>query len=270
MIVHITPNAFRHSSRILKECAAASDVYHGAQIWVVALWESGTESEETTEEGISVWRVPLSSRRWPSNLLIQPIKYLEWLFRIIGRLRREDVMLIHAHSVASLPVGVILKWFTGAPLVYDAHELESERNGISRLRNRLAGITEGIWIRAADATMTVCDSIADWYRNAYGIERPAVVRNIPAKPLAPAPDSRVLRQAHGIADGDLLFIYQGALASGRGIEELLEIFSDPDIRSHVVFMGFGAMQAAVVDAAGRHPNIHFQPPFKMHAPHTIG
>jgi glycosyltransferase involved in cell wall biosynthesis len=259
MILHITPNAFRHSSRILKECDVAFGPGHNVPVQVVALWEPGVEREEVTGTGVKVWRVALATRNWPRHLLIQPIKYVEWLSRIVSRFRRERITLIHAHNVAGLPVGVILKWLTRAPLVYDAHELESERNGISRLRNRLSGLAERIWIRAADATITVSDGIADWYEEAYGIDRPAVVRNIPVRAGAPAQRSRVLRETHGIPDDAVLFIYQGALSRGRGIEQIVEIFSDTEMKNHLVVMGYGALENTVVEAADRCPNIHFQP-----------
>lgn len=259
MILHITPNAFRHSSRILKECTVALGRDRNVPIHVVALWEPGVEPEEVTGTGVTVWRVALKTRSLPKHLLVQPIKYVEWLCRIVSRFRRESITLIHAHNVAGLPVGVILKWLTRAPLVYDAHELESERNGLSRLRNRLSGLTERIWIRAADATITVSGSIADWYQEAYGIDRPAVVRNIPARAGTPGPESRILRETHGIPDDAVLFIYQGALSSGRGIEQIVEIFSDETIRNHLVVMGYGALEQKVVEAANLCPNIHFQP-----------
>ena len=266
MILHITPNTFRHSSRILKECSAAFELDSSVPITVVALWEPGVESEEVTDSGAAVWRVQLKTRTWPKNLLVQAIKYLEWLFRIVRRFRREDVSLVHVHNVAALPVGVILKWLTRAPLVYDAHELESERNGISRLRNWLSGVTERISIRAADATITVSDGIADWYQKAYRIDRPVVVRNIPTRPGALEPKSGILREIHGIADDDVLFIYQGALSAGRGIEQLVEIFSDPGVQHHLVVMGYGALEPMVREAANRCPTIHFQPAV---APHEV-
>ena len=152
---------------------------------VAALWEPGLSVEEQVDGGISVWRVDLKTRNWPKNLLVQLVKYLEWTYRIVARMRSENPAVIHAHGISALPVGVILKWFTRAPLIYDAHELESETNGLSPLRSKLARWTERMWIPRVDRTITVCDSIADWYARAYPIERPGVIRNVPMKSAAP-------------------------------------------------------------------------------------
>ena len=91
---------------------------------VVALWEPNLVHEEQVEDGIFVWRVELTTRNWPKNLLVQMIKYLEWMYKVIARMKSENVTVIHAHSISALPVGVVLKWLTGAPVIYDAHELE--------------------------------------------------------------------------------------------------------------------------------------------------
>ena len=45
---------------------------------------------------------------------------------------RQKPDLIHCHDVLVLPLGVIVKLITRAKLIYDAHELESDRNGLSK------------------------------------------------------------------------------------------------------------------------------------------
>ena len=226
---------------------------------VAALWEPGLEQEEHLEGGITAWRVVLKTRGWPRNLLTQLVKYLEWMVRILVRMKSEDLTVIHAHSISALPVGVVLKWLTGAPLVYDAHELESETNGLSPLRSKLSYWAERLWIRGADRTVTVCDSIADWYADAYSMERPVVIRNVPMRAAAPTEACTVLRDDHGIADDALLFLYQGSLSPGRGIEALLDVFAGLDSRKHLILMGYGTLEEQVRQAESACLNIHFQP-----------
>ena len=259
MYLHLILTPFKHESRILKECRAASDLDWGQTTMVTALWEPGLEREEEVESDVAVWRVDLKSRGWPKNLLVQVIKYFELSYRILFRMRSEKITVIHAHSVSAMPIAVMLKWLTGAPVVYDAHELESEANGLSPLRRTLTRFMEGLWIRGVDRTITVCDSIADWYMNAYSMNRPSVIRNVPFRSNAPAEISTVLRDEHGVPNDALLFLYQGALCPGRGIEVLLEIFAELDERRHLVLMGYGILEEQVRYAVSRSPNIHFQP-----------
>ena len=250
---------FKHESRVLKECRAASELGWQKDAMAIALWEPGLEREEVLDDGVVVWRVELKTRNWRKNLPTQVIKYLELIYRIVKRMRRRDITIIHTHSVAALPIGVALKWATGAPHVYDAHELESEANGLSRLRGRLTRWMERLFIKGADRTITVCDSIADWYASAYGMDRPAVDRNVPMKSSAPTEKSTVLRDKHDVPDTALLYLYQGALAPGRGIEMLLDTFASLADDKHLVLMGYGVLEDQVVAAADASPNIHFQP-----------
>lgn len=259
MYLHIIVTPFEHESRVLKQCRVAAEFDAGKARMVIALWEPGLAEDEVLGDGISVWRVKLKSRSWPKNLLVQVIKYFEFAFRILARMKSGDITVITAHSVSALPVGVALKWLTNAPLVYDAHELESEANGLSPLRRWFTRRMEGLWIRATDRVVTVCDSIADWYVDAYPIERPLVVRNVPIRAGTQDTRSTVLRDEHDVPDDELLFLYQGSLAPGRGIESLLAVFAVPDMRSHFVVMGYGELEGQVRKAAAESLNIHFQP-----------
>jgi glycosyltransferase involved in cell wall biosynthesis len=143
--------------------------------------------------------------------------------------------------------------------VYDAHELESHANGLSPFRSLLTRWLERIWIAGADKTVTVCTSIADWYGQEYSMERPAVIRNVPERADYDVGQSTVLRELHGISDDHLLFLYQGALAPGRGVEDLLKVFSLALHGKHLVLMGYGPLEDEVLAMAERSSNIHFQP-----------
>src|SRR5262249_47343357 len=67
------------------------------------------------------------------------------------------------------------------------------------------------------------------------------------------------RHALDIPSNDLIFFYQGVLDRGRGVETTLAAFAKAPPGRHVVFLGFGRMQAIVEDYARRYPNIHFHP-----------
>jgi glycosyltransferase involved in cell wall biosynthesis len=173
-------------------------------------------------------------------------------------MRSKDLTVIHAHSISTLPVGVVLKWLTGAPVIYDAHELESEIVGVSPLQQKLSRWIEKLCIRGVDRTVTVSDSIAGWYADTYSMERPIVIRNVPMRSAAPTEGSAVLRDNHGIPNDAFLYLYQGGLSTGRGVEALIEVFAGLDLQRHLVFMGYGVLEDHARQAASRYPNIHFQ------------
>lgn len=75
---------------------------------------------------------------------------------------------MHCNDLNALPVGYILKSILRCKkIVYDAHELESEQEGQSRLVRTASKFLEGILIKKADVIMTVSNGIAKWYKNQY-------------------------------------------------------------------------------------------------------
>jgi glycosyltransferase involved in cell wall biosynthesis len=158
-----------------------------------------------------------------------------------------------------LRAAVEIRRTTGAPLIYDAHELETERIEFTGARKRVFSFLERRLIRRCDAVICVSDSIADWYARRYGIARPLVVRNIPDQRgwEQAAGASNALRDLFGLSADELVFIYQGALARGRRVEQVACAFSKARRDRHLVFMGFGPLENVVIKAAAANPNIHF-------------
>ncbi|MBK9624803.1 MAG: glycosyltransferase [Rhodocyclaceae bacterium] len=67
--------------------------------------------------------------------------------------------VVHCHDTLVLPLGVIVKLFTRATLIYDAHELESDRNGLTELQGRLTLWVERWLWQFVDALIVVNPSI---------------------------------------------------------------------------------------------------------------
>jgi glycosyltransferase involved in cell wall biosynthesis len=72
------------------------------------------------------------------------------------------------------------------------------------------------------------------------------------------PNGRVdyLRQKFGIEEGAIVFIYLGILATGRGVDILLDSFSQTKKQNHIIFMGFGVLADKVRDYEKIFSNIH--------------
>ena len=157
----------------------------------------------------------------------------------------------------------MFKLFSKSNLVYDAHELETERNGWSRARKEIGKLVERILIRQADGVIVVSESIAKWYRDNYSLKNVYVIYNFTYKHVEQgAYHAKVFRKRLKLRDDEILFIYQGALGRGRGIEILLNVFSKVDKIKHIVFMGYGDLEKAVKNWESKYSNIHFQPAVK--------
>ena len=94
------------------------------------------------------------------------------------RLLRSMPDVVHAHDVNTLPTAWLVSKIAGVPLVYDAHEVSTDREGYRNFRNLVAWIEKMLMPRLA-ATITTTDTRAKFFSRAYGIKRPTVLQNRP-------------------------------------------------------------------------------------------
>jgi glycosyltransferase involved in cell wall biosynthesis len=223
----------------------------------VALHEEPLPEYEKVEN-FSVHRIKLKTRNWSKHTLVQVIKYIEFLFLAIRKYRK--ICIFHCNDLGALPVGVLIKLFfnKAAKVIYDAHEYETERDGLSGLEKHLTRWLEARLIKQVDRVLTVSDSIADEYARLYGIDKPNLVLN--CLPYLEVQKQDRFRETFNISEDQTIFLYQGGLSRGRGIELLLQAFSGLlPITSVIVFMGYGPLEQNIKAYAGKYPNIYFHP-----------
>jgi len=178
-------------------------------------------------------------------------------FNMLFVRKAKDSDIIHCNDLYTLPMGVMVKklYNKNVKIVYDAHEYETEVNGLSGNKKRFRKIMERILIHYADKVICVSDAIANEYVRLYGIEKPALVLNTP--PYQIVEKKNFFREKLGIDENQTIFLYQGGLSKGRGIEILLETFKKTDPSNIIVFMGYGPLEALVIEAATQYDNIYF-------------
>ena len=67
-----------------------------------------------------------------------------------------------------------------------------------------------------------------------------------------------MRDKFSIPKDNVIFVYHGALLRGRGIENLISVFSQLEDRTkHLVLIGFGELEETCVKYAQNNLNIHF-------------
>jgi len=190
--------------------------------------------------------------------LMSFVLYTRYANAAIRWLMAADI--IHCNDLNTLPVGVMLKLlsFGRIKVVYDAHEFESNQiPNQSRFSIRMLQMVEGALIRFADAVITVSNGIAEEYARLYNIKKPALVLNCP--PYKEVGKNNIFRKTLGITYEQTIFLYQGGLSKGRGIEILLETFAGLPAANVIVFMGYGPLEGQIKEYALAHENIYFQP-----------
>jgi len=123
---------------------------------------------------------------------------------------------------------------------------------------------ERILIKYADKVIAVSDAIANEYVKLYGIEKPALVLNAP--PYKKIQKKNIFRETFGIKEDQTIFLYQGGLSKGRGIEILIEAFKTPNTKHQtqntnavIVFMGYGPLEKLIQETSKEYRNIYFHP-----------
>ncbi len=262
-VASLVLNNFVNDSRVLKENISLKNA--GFEPIVVALHDKQLEENEMVQN-INVHRIKLSSRKWSKQKIVQLLKYFEFIYRAVKIYKNFDIF--HCNDLNTLPIGVIVKKFynKNIKIVYDAHEYEiNDVPNQSQRSIKIKYYIEKFFIKYADKVMTVSDAIADEYVKLYDIEKPALVLNTP--PYKEIQKKNIFRETLGIKENQTIFLYQGGLSKGRGIEILLEAFKTIDNENAViVFMGYGPLENLIKETSKEYKNIYFH---KAVSPHVL-
>lgn len=253
-VLFIVRNHFINDSRVLKE--ARSLAKNGYRVTIRCLWDHDLPRHEVYE-GLTVERLTYS-RRTGQSMRDKVKVYISFFRDVLQNSRKFSI--VHCHDLDALPIGVLIKAFrfSKTKIVYDAHEYETQKHGQGETMRALLGILERCMIAFADAVICVSESIANEYVRLYKIRKPYLILNCPA--YQEVTGSSLLREKLGIAKGSILFLYQGGLSKGRGIELIAEAFCNMDDPGKVVvFMGYGPLESFIADLAKKHGNIFFLP-----------
>jgi glycosyltransferase involved in cell wall biosynthesis len=258
VMVHLYRSSLRHESRIERACRLARALRPDVVQVVIGVADGSLPQRQELAPGVVFYRVEVPTKR---GLRRGPFRTMAWERRVWDLCKEWSILVVSVHSSNVLSLGAALARSGAARLVYEPHELESHSANTPLWQRWMARWTEARLVRHCDRVVVVSDSIADWYRRAFRIPRPTVVRNVPDMPVsgAPSPTPSLWRTRFGIADDHMVFIYQGALSPGRRIEQFLRVFAAAQPDRHVVFMGYGELESQVRLAAERFPNIHFAP-----------
>lgn len=250
--LHVTTKDLRYASRISRSAAALLEGDIVDRVVVTGIARGRRAELERPQPRVLFLRMPSAVRGLPRFLATQAIKEIDRTIRVIRLARRLRPIVVTARSAWDLPASWTAAASVGAVLVYEPHELESCRNGMSRLRARLVRLIEGVFARRAGACVAVGERIADLYSKR--LEIPCfTVLNVPP-PLPPVMVSG-LRQRAGIRASDRVLAYVGALVEGRGLLDIAKAVRLAGTSWRMVAMGSGPMAARLSEALGDHGGV---------------
>ena len=254
--IHLVMNSFRPDKRVLKEALALADAGIFNKIIIIALKSQGFPESETVNNTVTVWRVPLRTKILPSKLFFQTIKYFEWQVKIKKFIKNKKIEVVHCHDLGTLPVGIKIKRQTRCKVIYDAHELETEKNNLAGIKKLYRKKVEKRLIKKIDHFISVSPSIIEWYQDKYGVTDVTLLRNIPDKRIKQETGIN-LRDKCDLDKNSILFVYCGYFFKNRGIEVLVNLFSELDKNIHILFLGKGELAGFIEESAKIFLNIHY-------------
>jgi len=149
----------------------------------------------------------------------------------------------HSHDLNTLRVGRRCAKSRGARLVYDSHELASERSRMGAWARWRARRVEGRLLSAADALIVSSPVWIEMIERMHGGLPPHSISilNVPEHRDVVAVD---VRPEVGLEPGVPLLLYQGSIQEHRGIEPAIEALSDLEDVALVV-LGYGHFRPAL-------------------------
>ncbi|MDB3923135.1 glycosyltransferase [Luminiphilus sp.] len=234
--VHIYFSEMRNESRIFKIVATLIKNRVFDEIFVVGRVGKNLPERELLHDGVTILRIdaPLFSLL----VKVSAMRVALWYVATLIQLVRLAPHCLSVHSVSLLPMALAVKVMRpGLKIIYETHELETETNGASQNKKRMRSWLERLVMPAVSQTVTVSPSICNWYAARYRNNEVSLVMNCPQ--FHPRQDSDYLRQHFSFAADTVIFLYQGIMFPGRGIEKLVEAFERLPKSAVLVLLGYG-------------------------------
>ena len=197
----------------------------GFHVGVVAMHDHGKPFAEGLEL-LPLPREPLT--RW---------KRIKIMWRVYRLGLRFHADVYHAHEVESLAVGLLLKWRTGAKLIFDAHECfhftaaRFSTGWRARVIRRLTTCLLRFMARRAAHVIVVSFTNEEFYRDHCGCRNVTIIHNSPPPAVFPCTNKP--------PDAVLTITHDGVLSMDRGMNVILEALAiiRPQISARLLVVG---------------------------------
>ena len=265
--VHVYHSDFRFESRILRCTWSAVTAGRLDRADVIARHSPDQLKFEKIDSKRAVYRLSTLSVATHLGKLGKVFALVLWQARVFLMLLKLRPRVVSPHSVEVLPTCVIAAFVLRAKVIYETHELESQKSGAGTTYRCLTNLTERIFCRRCSLIVTVSDPITDWYQAKYPSTQVVTVRNFPLRSQGLDSPRTALRAELGISDDRTLLIYQGAVGEGRGVRLILEAFSkDPSLPMDLLVMGYGELVDNVLELSRKDKRVHYMqavPPIEV-------
>ena len=238
-VLAITVSEITNDNRVINYTNALA--LHGFKTLLVS---PATSKAQRTDYHFTPVFINLLSQKLPSISIFNYLKLVEFILKVLFKSKRWSPEIIHANDLKGLIIAALIKRriHPEVEIVYDAHEYETETNGLKGIQKKVYQYLEKRYIQDVYKMITVSDTIANEYVRLYGVEKPVVLLNVPQFSFDENRKYDLFRERLNLRSEQRIFLYQGYLMPGRGIEILLESFNQlQDDNDVIIFMGKGSL-----------------------------
>lgn len=242
-ICHLTHTDVLKDSRVLKQLVSLSDGLQNLNVYAIGVKSPTGPENLLVSDKIKVISITPVPRWLRPKLFRHMLVFLKLCIYMLVYLVKVKPRIIHCHDTLVLPIGLIYKQLSNCKLIYDAHELETQKNGQTWFLSIITYIFEKFAWSSVDLFITVSSSINKFYQDKFGLKRSILVLNSPAVELSKKMDSDLnVRFEFKFKPEEKVYVYLGILGKGRGIELALEAFESVSPRNKIVFIGWGDLE----------------------------
>jgi glycosyltransferase involved in cell wall biosynthesis len=265
-ILHLSHTDIRVDSRILKQLKVLAALNKK----IIGIGVNSSEMDEKVYSNQQLDIITLELLTKKINILPRFLRHVLNFFELNIKLIRYIVKfkpsVAHCHDTTVLPIGVFMGFFYDYKIIYDAHELESNRNGQGKFFSYIILSIEKILWKRIDVFISVSDSIIEWYGRNIGYKESFLILNSPDIKITTDKNEKInkyhFHELYSINRERKIFIYLGIIGEGRGIQKYVQVFSDDDLNADIVFVGYGELTNYVKQASTECNRIHYHEPVK--------
>jgi glycosyltransferase involved in cell wall biosynthesis len=259
-ILHISPTDIRYDSRILKELKSLESIENTVLLAYGINDDEGHDYQVSLLDYVKTYTLYTKKMRFFPRPLRYALNLIEAIIRLTIPAVKYRPDIVHCHDTLFLPIALLVKSICKSKLIYDAHELESDKAGQSKILSKYTLYIEKVSWKNIDILISVSPSIIDWYKSQFGYKKSKLILNSPqfSESTKGQSESNYLREKFNIPKGKSIYLYLGIISKyGRGVQLYLEAFKSTKIKSHLIFVGYGDYVDEIIAASNEFDNIHY-------------
>ena len=166
--------------------------------------------------------------------------FLSFGFQFLKTILKHKITMVIAMDVFTVPFAAFLKFTQSIPFHFDARELNAKVFAFrkSRFKSSFWGFFEWLGFSFAETVTTVNESLQISFERLYH-KKSIVIYNYPHISVNAKHD--LIREKFNLNKTDFLWVFQGGLQPGRGIDFAVEFIKNRPKHEKLIFIGENKM-----------------------------